>query len=297
MEWSIRTRLGNQVGIGIIVWLVILDGLLIWIAAQLPITVITFILVLLALATLPIVALIFYWLLGLNRARYALDRNLLTIHWGAVQQVIPMASIRKVLHGSEIAGRIRRFRGGRWPGHWVGQAQVEDVGPILFYAADGLDQQLVIVTPELGYAITPADLAGFVEAFDQRQKMGPTQSVEQVSIQPELYDWPLWTDRLALGLVGLAVMACLLLFGYTCLRFPELAPRVALHFDISGAPDRFGSRLQVFTLPLIGLMALGANLVAGVPLYLRDRVGAYLLWGGALVVQVLAWVALVTILS
>ena len=298
MEWNIQPRLGNWVGISIILWLVSLDAVLIWIAAQLPtITVITFILVLLALASLPIIAPIVYSLVGLNRAQYALDRNLLTIRWGAVQQIIPMASIRKVLHGSEIAGQIRRFRGGRWPGHWVGQAEVKDVGPVLFYAAGGPDQQLVIVTPGLAYAITPADLAGFVEAFDQRQKMGPTQRVEQVSIQPELYDWPLWTDPLALGLVGLAVIACLLLFGYTCLRFPELAPRVALHFDASGEPDRFGPRLQVFTLPLIGLMALGANVIAGVPMYLRERVGAYLLWSGALVVQVLAWVAAVGILS
>jgi hypothetical protein len=297
MEWNIQPRLGNRVGIAIIVWLATLDVLLLWIAVQLPITVITFILVLLALASLPVIALVVYWLLGLNRAVYALDRNLLIIRWGAVQQIIPMASIRKVMHGSEIAGRIRRFRGGHWPGLWVGQAQVKDLGPILFYAASGLDQQLVIVTPGLAYAITPADIAGFVEAFDQRQKMGPTQSVEQVSIQPELYGWPLWTDRLALRLVGLAVMACLLLFGYTCLRFPELASRVALHFDASGAPDRFGPRLQVFTLPLIGLIALGANLVVGVPMYLRDRVGAYLVWGGALVVQVLAWVAAVGILS
>ena len=86
------------------------------------------------------------------------------------------------------------------------------------------------------------------------------------------------------------------MFGYTCLRFPELAPRVALHFDALGAPDRFGPRLQVFLLPLIGLMALGANVVIGVPMYLRDRVGAYLLWGGALVVQVLAWIAALGIL-
>ena len=297
MEWNIQPRLGNRVGIGIIVWLTLLDALLLWIATQLPITVITFILVLLALASLPVITLIVYWLVGLNRAVYALDRNLLTIRWGAVQQIIPMAAIRNVMHGSEIAGQIRHFRGGRWPGHWVGQAEVKNVGPILFYAAGGLDQLLVIVTPGLAYAITPADLAGFVEAFDQRQKMGPTQSIEQVSIRPELYDWPLWNDRLAMGLVGLAVIACLLLFGYTCLRFPELALRVPLHYGAMGAPDRFGPRLQVFTLPIIGLMTLGANLFVGMTMYLRDRVGAYLLWGGALVVQILAWVAAVGILS
>src|SRR5512136_632121 len=153
MEWNIQPRLGNWVGIGIIMWLVSLDAILIWIASQLPtISVITFILGLLALASLPIIAMIVYSLVGLNRAQYALDRNLLTIRWGAVQQIIPMASIRKVLHGSEIAGQIRRFRGGRWPGHWVGQAEVRDVGPVLFYAAGGPDQQLVFVTPGLAYA-------------------------------------------------------------------------------------------------------------------------------------------------
>jgi hypothetical protein len=297
MEWQIERRLGNRVGVAIIAWLMILDILLIWVAAQLPVSVIIFVLVMLTLATLPVITLIVYWLIGLNRSAYWLDRNMLTIRWGPVQQVIPIASIRQVLHGSEIAGQMRRFRGGRWPGHWVGQAEVSGLGTALFYAAGGFDQQLIVVTPEVAYAITPADIAGFVEAFEQRQKMGPTQEVTQVSIRPEIFDWSLWSDRLALELLGMAVIACLLLFGYTCLRFPDLAPRVALHFDALGNPDRFGPRLQVFFLPIIGLMSLGTDVVIGLPMYLRDRVGAYLLWSGAFVVQILAWVAAVGILS
>ena len=297
MEWHIRPRLGNGVAGGIIVWFVMLDALMVWIATQLPVSGITFILVAFVLATLPVMTLLAYWLVGLNRSAYWLDRNALTIRWGAVQQIVPMASIRQVLHGSEIAGKVHHFRGGRWPGHWVGQAKVDDLGPTLFYAAAGLDQQLIIVTPGLAYAISPVDVAGFVEAFEQRQKMGPTQEVTQVSIRPEIFDLSLWSDRLALGLVGAAGIACLLLFGYTCLRFPDLAPRVALHFDATGLPDRFGPRAQVFFLPLIGLMSLGLDLVVGLPMYLRERIGAYLLWGGALVVQALAWVAAVGILS
>jgi hypothetical protein len=297
MEWQVNRRLGNRVGFGIIVWLAILDVLMLWIAAQLPISVITFALAMLALATLPLIALIVYWLIGLNHSAYWLDRNMLTIRWGAVQQIIPMASIRRVMHGSEITGQVRRFRGGHWLGHWVGQADVDGLGTTLFYAAGGLDQQLIIVTTGVTYAITPADLAGFVEAFEQRQKMKPTQEVLQVSIRPAIFDWSLWSDRLALGLLGVTIVACLLLFGYTCLRFPGLAPRVALHFDALGNPDRFGPRVQVFLLPVIGLMSLGADVVMGLPMYLRDRIGAYLLWGGALMVQVLAWVAAVGILS
>jgi len=297
MEWKNRPRLGTQVGIGLIVWLALLDMLLVWIATQLPVSIITFILVVIVLTTLPIILLIIYWLAGLNRASYTLDRNMLIIRWGQVQQVIPMALIQRVLHGSEVAGQVRRFWGGRWPGLWVGQAEVQGIGPTLFYASGGPEQQAIIVTPGLAYAISPADLSGFVEAFDQRQKMGPTQPVEQVSIRPEIFDWSLWTDWLALGLVGAAAVGCLLLFGYTCWRFPELASRVALHFDAAGMPDRFGPRAQVFVLPIIGLLSLGADLVVGLPVYLRDRVGAYLLWGGAIVVQLLAWIAALGILS
>jgi hypothetical protein len=296
MEWSIDRRLGNRLGIFFIVWLVLLDAFLVWTATQLPISVITFVLALIALVTLPIMASLVYWLTGLNRSAYLMDRNVLTIRWGAVQQLIPMASIRQVLHGSEITEHVRRFRGGRWPGHWVGQGEVKGIGPILFYAAGGFDQQLVVVTAGVAYAITPADMAGFVEAFDQRQKMGPTQEVIQSSIRPPLLDWPLWTDWLAIGLVSTASLACLLLFGYTCWRFPELAPHVALHFDTLGTPDRFAPRSQVFLLPAIGLLSLGANAVIGLPMYLRDRAGAYLVWGGALVVQVLAWIAALGIL-
>ena len=132
MEWNNRPRLGTQVGIGLIVWLLILDAVLVTIATQLPVSIITFIVGLLVLATLPLMLLVLYWLVGLNQASYALDRNMLTIRWGAIQQVIPMASISQVLHGSEIEGRVQHFRGGRWPGLWVGQAQVQDIGPTLF---------------------------------------------------------------------------------------------------------------------------------------------------------------------
>jgi hypothetical protein len=296
MEWSIDRRLGNRLGIFFIVWLALLDAFLVWTATQLPISIITFIVALITLITLPIIGFLVYWLIGLNRSAYLMDRNALTIRWGAVQQIIPMASIRQLLHGSEITEHVRHFRGGRWPGHWVGQGEVKGIGPMLFYAAGGFDQQLVIVTPGVAYAIAPTDMAGFVEAFDQRQKMGPTQEVIQGSIRPEVFEWPLWTDWLAMGLVGIAGLVCLLLFGYTCWRFPELAPRVALHFDALGTPDLFAPRSQVFLLPVIGLLSLGANVVIGLPMYLRDRVGAYLVWSGALVVQALAWIAALGIL-
>jgi hypothetical protein len=89
----------------------------------------------------------------------------------------------------------------------------------------------------------------------------------------------------------------LLLFGYMCWRFPDLPPRVALHFDALGNPDRFAPRPQVFFLPGIGLLSFGVNLILGFLLYLRDRVTAYLLWTGALLAQALAWYGALVILA
>jgi hypothetical protein len=70
-----------------------------------------------------------------------------------------------------------------------------------------------------------------------------------------------------------------------------------LHFDAAGLPDRFGPRSQVFILPFIGLLSLGTDLVVGLPMYLRDHMGAYLLWSGAILVQILAWIAAMGILG
>jgi hypothetical protein len=51
--------------------------------------------------------------------------------------------------------------------------------------------------------------------------------------------------------------------------------------------------LRGLLLPLIGLMAWGFNLVTGIWLYQRVQQGAaYLLWGGAVVVQLVAGLAL-----
>jgi hypothetical protein len=49
--------------------------------------------------------------------------------------------------------------------------------------------------------------------------------------------------------------------------------------------------MELFALPIIGLIVLGGNLVLGLGLYLRERAGSYLLWGAAAAVQALFWLA------
>jgi uncharacterized membrane protein len=291
MEWKTERQLGLRVTAGIMAWLLIFDLLLIWIVVQLPITFATFAVGLVVLASLAAFAILLYYLLGLRDSSYTLDRNVLTINWGVTQHVIPMAAIERLVPGTEIANKLR-FLGAYWPGLWVGRGQVEGLGLAHFYAATvAWNELLFALTPGRAFVISPVERARFVEAFAQRKAMGPTQEAHYVYHRPELFDWELWRDKLAWGLVGSAGLALLLLFGFLAWRFPDLPSRLPLHYDLAGQPDRMGERVLIFSLPLIGLLAWVANSSFGGVLYRRkEQFAAYLLWGGALLVQVLLWV-------
>ncbi|MBN1886873.1 MAG: DUF1648 domain-containing protein [Thermoflexales bacterium] len=291
MEWKTERQLGIRVTVGIVAWLVIFDLLLIWIVVQLPVTFLTFVIGLVVLLSLPIFAFLVYYLLGLRGSSYALDRNVLTINWGMTQHTIPMAAIERLVPGTEIASKFR-FLGGYWPGLWVGRGQVAGLGLAHFYATTVVWNELLFaLTPGRAFVISPAERTRFVEAFAQRKAMGPTQEVKYAYRHPELFDWPLWRDKLGLSLVGSAALALLLLFGFLAWRFPDLPGTLPLHYDLAGQADRMGERVLIFNLPVIGLLALVANSGLGGVLYRRkEQFAAYLLWTGALLVQVVLWV-------
>lgn len=295
-EWETNARRGLSVGSGLMVTIVLVDVGLIWLAATRPLSIGTFITGLAVLVSLGLLGLIGYWLYGLARSGYLLDRNALVIHWGPAGQTIPTGQIERVLTGDEVEGHIR-FYGGMWPGHCVGYGEVPGAGPALFYATVPPRHQIYVVTPGLTYGISPADRAGFLEALHKRLQMGPTQIVEQSSRRPGFLNWSIWRDRLGLALLAAGLLAVLALAGLLCFRFSALPRLVPLHFDAAGNPDRLGARGQVFIIPVIGLLALLLNGVLGGLVYRHERVASYLLWGGAVLVQVLVWTAAIGILG
>jgi hypothetical protein len=296
MEWLTDKRTGTQTGSLFIVGLVVLDILcLIGITTQ-PIGPLTFILSLVILASIPLLALIGYQLYGLARSGYDIDRNAVTIQWGPIKQIVPVESIQRIMLGTEVEGSVKYFRGWRWPGLMQGQGELPEADLTVFYASTSLPQQLILVTPSISYAISPADSAGFIESIKARYELGPTQAIEQTTQHPTFFDWPVWSDRVAHYLLITGTAMCLLLFGLVSLRFPHLPPQISLHYDVLGLPDRTGPALQAFILPLIGLLALGTNTLLGGVFYRREQVASYLLWGGTIVVQVLLWIGTVNLL-
>jgi len=294
-EWSTDARQGLKVGVGLMVTVILVDSGLVWMATMRPLAIGTFIIGLAVLFSLGLVGLIGYWVYGLARSRYFLDRNALVIKWGPTEQIIPASQIERVLTGDEIEGPIH-FYGGIWPGHCVGYGEVPGEGPALFYATVPPRQQIYVVTPGLTYGISPTDREGFLESLQKRLQMGPTQILEQSSKRPGFLEWPIWRDRLGLALLAVGFLALLALVGWLCFRFPSLPWLVPLHFNTAGNPDRLAPRRQIFIIPLIGLLSFLLNGVLGGLMYRHERVASYLLWAGMVLMQVLVWIAAVGIL-
>lgn len=296
-KWVTEKRQGLIVGIALMVSIVLVDvGLISLMIAKKSVNIGTFLIVLAVLMSLGLLGLIAYWLVGLSRSLYLLDRNALVIQWGPVEQTVPTSQIVRVLTGDEVKGRIH-FYGGFWPGHCVGYGEVPGIGPTLFYGTGMPHRLIYIVTPALAYGISPADHEGFLEALRERLQMGPTQTVEQSSRLPGILTWPIWRDRLGLALLAASLLALLALIALLCLRFPTLPQLVPLHFDAAGNPDRIGPRGHLFITPLIGLLTLALNGALGWLAYRRERMISYLLWSGAALVQILVWTAALGILA
>lgn len=295
-EWYPNPQTGLRIGLALIAAILLADIGLVIRAATRPVDGLTFFAGLFVLGSLIVIGLMGYWISGLVQSAYVLDRNALVIVWGETEHVIPLPQVQRVLLGEEVASRLR-FRGIRWPGYWVGYGEIESLGPVLFHATAPLEEQVLLVTPGLAYGISPEDRDGFLRTLQTRMQMGPTQWVEQTSHGPSFARWAFWQDRPAQVLLTGGLVALLALTGLLCFRFPNLPPLIPLHFDALGMPDRLGVRGQIFFLPLIGLIVLTVNGILGGLLYRRERLAAYLLWGGALTVQVLFWAAVLGILA
>jgi len=291
VKWRPNTRTGLWAGIGIILAILLLDAGLVWRVIAGPINGWTFVCALLALLSLPAIGLLGYRLYDLSRLGYEFDRNRLVIRTAGTQQIIPTASIERVIDGRE-AQLKTRMQSLTWPGYCIGQGQVEDVGLTLFYAVVPPQKQAIVVTPSLAYGISVDDMESFIGVLGACQEIGPSVEVQQRSGQAPYVGWDIWHDRLAQRVLLGGIVVNLVLFGLLLFRYPVLPDAIPMHWDATGSVDRIALREEVFALPVFGLITLGANDGLGAAIYRRQRIASYLLWSGAVLVQLLFLLAL-----
>jgi Ca2+/Na+ antiporter len=260
-----------------------------------PVGGLTFVLLLLTLLLIGLGAWLIFRLRAMLRSSYALDRNSIVIRWGELREVVSMSDVQQVIDGLEVANglRIRRVP---LPGWWFGEGQHPQVGKIRFYSTAPLADQVIIVTPEMNYAVSPYDMDAFLESLKTRYEMGPTQTLTSTRLLPPLMESDLWTDHAVQIMIALMLLSMLALLGVALTRYPNLPTQVPLHFNEAGVPDRFGAPRSILTPLLVAVGWLVADLAAGVlALFRRERMAAYLILGGGVAVQLMFLIAMLFI--
>jgi len=301
LTWRAKFSIGGLIGFLAIGVIVGLDALLLHLllGESIPeqqISFFTFVMGILVLLSVPVLLLALYHTVSLLTLHYRLDRNGVSVRWFGSSQVIPIRDIQRIIDGGALGGVVVRRRGLHWPGNERGVGMVPGIGRTRFLASQPLAGQLLLVTPGSAFGISPQDPAGFLKAFEARQELGPNRLLEQEVRHARWLTWPLWKDSTAWTLLGAAGVINLGLFGYLTAVFPGLDFQLPLHFNSLGQADRIGTKMELFALPIIGLIILGTNLALGMLLYRRERAGSYLLWGAAAAVQALFWLAAVSII-
>lgn len=279
---------GVLAGLGIVA----LDiGLLFAILSR-PVDGLSFLLAQVLLISLPLLGWIGYRTVGLFTMEYWVDRDAVTLVWAGTRQIVPIGQIQRVL----VTGPILADDSAEvwhWPCAHRRRLHCEELGTLNSYATGPMSEQIILVTPDESYGLTPSDREGFLAAVQERYALGAARALQSELRRPPLWTWPLWRDRIAFYLIGAGLLGVLVMFAALCFRFPGLSSDLPLHFDVNGLPDRIAPKQGLFALPIIGLVTWGLNLTAGTWLYRRvQRQSAYLLWGGAVVGQAISGLAL-----
>lgn len=277
------------------VWLLLFDVLLVVWALRRPIDWIKFLFIFMAVLSLP---LLLYWAYRTWAAftlRYAVERHGVDIRWANERRTIAYGLIDQLVLGG--VSEIGRTSSIYWPAPGLRPARALGLETTLMLATAPLDRCLVVRTEQVAYALSPAQMDPFVEtvqtryaAFDAQTQPAPAEPV------------PIWTQmfgghRSGPALIAGGLLGVLVLVGVLMVNFPSLPDTLALQYSSEGIPEAIRNKSTLFLLPIIGFLAWFVNGIGGVIMAMRNQpTGAYLLWGGAIVVQICSLLALMSII-
>lgn len=278
------------------VWIVLIDLLVIVWALRRPIDLLQFLLLLVLVISIPMLIHLFYRTWAAFTLEYWVDRNAITLRWAHLHQVIPTQSIRAIDHSAELpieAGSLRR-----WPMPFLDIAAAPTAASINLCATRPPAECIVLQTDAGVYALSPADAEGFIEALQARYRLGATQIVTPQRVQRSWLASILSEDRLGAWLLLTGLVGVLILFAVLTISFPNLPDILAVRYNSQGVPEEIREKTALFRLLVIGLLAWGVNAVGGLWLTRqRQRIGAHMLWGGAIFVQGVLLLALVSLIT
>lgn len=286
-------------GLAVCAWIVLIDILCVLWLWQRPVDWLKFSLLTLLLLSLPIFFYVAYRTWSLFSLEYWVDRNAITVSWAGQHQIIPLHAIQRVIEdGEQETGKAPWWY---WPSLDMRTGHTGDQKNLTMLATRPLSQCLLLDIGTNVFAISPRDMPRFLEIVQERYQLGPAihARVERRNVAPVTRLWAkiIGRDKVGMTLLLGGVLGILVLFGTLMIRFPGLPGDLVVRYQADGQPELIRDKSSLFLLPAIGFMAWLVNGFLGAWMAVHDQpIGSYLLWGGAIVVQIFSLLALLALM-
>jgi hypothetical protein len=229
---------------------------------------------------------IVYRMYALQRARYILARDGISIYWGLRREEIPINLVNWV--GSADQNKMTLAKPFiRLPGAVLGIQTQADGKPVEFLAAR--DTKLVmIVTPDRIFAISPANETEFLRTYRKLSEFGSLAPIQSVSDYPTFLLTRSWADRPARVLIITSTILALGLILWVSLSIPS-HPMTALRLNADGSPVELVPGIRLLLLPVINTFFFIADLLLGLFFYRRTDTQSlgYLMWASSALTSLL----------
>ena len=269
-------------------------GFGIW-KASLSVSGITFLaflaIALVAIAFLPRSIYRFY---ALQRARYILARDGISLSWGLRREEIPIDRISWVKAADQVEMHVKPFL--HLPGAVLGTYAQSGEKPIEYLAARKT-RLVMIATPERIYAISPADEIKFLKTYRRLAEFGSLTPFRSTSEYPTFLISRSWADIPARILLITSAVLAFGLIIWVSLLIPY-HQTTALRLNADGSPVELVPGIRLLLLPVVNTFFFVVDLLSGLLFYRRKETQSlgYLMWISSALTSVLFIVAVFSIL-
>ncbi|OGN98509.1 MAG: hypothetical protein A2Z71_08945 [Chloroflexi bacterium RBG_13_50_21] len=239
-----------------------------------------------ALFAIAFIPVLIYRMYALQRARYTLARDGISLHWGLRREEIPINHVNGVRSVDQNEVRLHKpfFR---LPGAVFGVHPQRDGTVVEFLAANEANL-VMIATPERTFAISPADPIEFIHTYRTLSEYGSLTPIESVSDFPTFFLSRSWADRPARILLITSALLALGLILWVSLSIPS-HPQIILRLNTYGSPVDLVPGIRLLLLPVLNTFFFITDLLLGLFFYRRADTKSlgYLMWASSALTSLL----------
>jgi hypothetical protein len=230
-----------------------------------------------ALVVIACIPVLLYRMYALQRARYILARDGISLYWGLRREEIPIDHVNWIGSAEQYKKTLAK-PSMRMPGAVLGAQTQADGSLVEFLAARDINL-VMIVTPDRTFAISPANETEFLQTYRKLAEFGSLAPIQSISVYPTFLLTRSWADRPARILLISSALLALGLIVWVSLSIPN-NPQVSLRLNSDGSPTELVAGVRLLLLPVLNTFFFITDMLMGLFFYRREetRSLSYLMW-------------------